>query len=887
MTLLRALGLATGHPSHSANKHPMTPPPQLHLHPGQDARGTKWGRLWAQDLAFGLLQAAVVLGPMQLMYRPVASFWVLLMGLSLVGCVLWVVLMRRARASFLVALHAYLRQGPRLLQASEAARLQAVRQLHWQSHVLSLWAVALRVLLWLGGTLLAGVLGVLFFALPLPSLLLLLWTATLGVAQIAAWQGLLYQRHMLRLLHQKSAVAIAGPYLSRSKLGLWQSFPSQLLLLGLACSGGAGLWLLLALALSDEVVPLLIAVPGPLLGWWLPPLWLLGAVLGGAFLRRVMQPLLAGLAQLESSPPLSARKPSASPLHAQAAATKPVGDPASAPSLPVLRSLQHRLALLPLWLGAVEVWVWLLPLSVTTGWLVFIRHQSSETTWLLLALGIGVLLTAGLVLALLTQQALQPLQQWLGQKIVAQALQEQPRMPPLLQPQLLGSAEQTQSSLGLISPQSETGVLAVPLLYRGLAVLVAGSGLLLGLPWLPGVKSRLALGLLMLLLGLLLARRGSRLALSLAQLRGLATQLAQAQQHGQLQSAAPPVTAKEPVAVAALRQALLGMQQSLVDRLAAAARAQEVLEAEISARTAELSARTEQLQGVLTALQKTQAELQRTEEMASVGRLLAGIAHEINNPVNAVLNTAQPLAEALAELQVQPAVDDATWAGQLEELAAMQRVLSRGARRTHEIVQTLRSYTHTEAVPPLPVDVVRCLQEALELISVDQLDLKPALQVTVQVDGQPLILGHFGQLQQLLVNLLSNAVHAVQERCTSSRRQPGSALQPPYQPQLQLSVVQTAQTVQVVVSDNGPGIEPALLSRIFDPFFSTKAATQGMGLGLSIAHNLVSRLGGRLDVKSQPGQGATFTVTLPAAPALATGFHAEAATASAGPVYKG
>lgn len=111
--------------------------------------------------------------------------------------------------------------------------------------------------------------------------------------------------------------------------------------------------------------------------------------------------------------------------------------------------------------------------------------------------------------------------------------------------------------------------------------------------------------------------------------------------------------------------------------------------------------------------------------MASVGRLLAGIAHEINNPVNAVLNTAQPLAEALAELQAQPAADDATWAGQLEELAAMQRVLSRGARRTHEIVQTLRSYTHTEAVPPLPVDVVRCLQEALELVSVDQLDSNP------------------------------------------------------------------------------------------------------------------------------------------------------------------
>ena len=283
---------------------------------------------------------------------------------------------------------------------------------------------------------------------------------------------------------------------------------------------------------------------------------------------------------------------------------------------------------------------------------------------------------------------------------------------------------------------------------------------------------------------------------------------------------------------------------------------------------------------------KTQAELQRTEEMASVGRLLAGIAHEINNPVNAVLNTAQPLAEALAELQAQPAVDDATWAAQLEELAAMQRVLSRGARRTHEIVQTLRSYTHTESVPPLPVDVVRCLQEALELVSVDQLDLKPALQVTVQVDGQPLILGHFGQLQQLLVNMLSNAVHAVQERCAASRRQPGAALQPPYQPQLQLSVVQTAQTVQVMVSDNGPGIEPALLSRIFDPFFSTKAATQGMGLGLSIAHNLVSRLGGRLDVKSQPGQGATFTVTLPAAPDLTTGFPAETSTASAGPAYK-
>ncbi len=237
-------------------------------------------------------------------------------------------------------------------------------------------------------------------------------------------------------------------------------------------------------------------------------------------------------------------------------------------------------------------------------------------------------------------------------------------------------------------------------------------------------------------------------------------------------------------------------------------------------------------------LRQTSTMLVESEKLASLGRFIASIAHEINNPLTAVIGYTDFLADATMD----PDSRD-----MLEQVRA-------GAERVRMIVRNLQVFARQQRSGEMPVSMSLLVEQALTLKRGDylldmidvQLDLGPDL---------PLLWGDGGQLSQVLLNLLVNAQHALRQRqpprvLAIRTWQEGAAADEPAR--LLLSV-----------RDNGSGIEPAVIGRIFEPFFTTRAPGQGTGLGLSICLEIVERHGGTIRVSSAPDAGAEFIVTLP------------------------
>jgi len=315
---------------------------------------------------------------------------------------------------------------------------------------------------------------------------------------------------------------------------------------------------------------------------------------------------------------------------------------------------------------------------------------------------------------------------------------------------------------------------------------------------------------------------------------------------------APPVAAAgEADEVGRLTFALEEMRRALRDKLRSTEEVNLDLEREVVRRTSDLARKNKELYEALEALKRAQAQLVRSEKMASIGQLVAGIAHEINNPVNAIANTVGPMQtevdDMLSEMSARKSL-----AGVANESATeirdMIRVIQNGARRTKEIVQALHNYSRVDDERLLDVDLKRSLDESLELL---RHMIKGHITVERHYGDHGRIKAHAGQLSQVFLNLLTNAAQALGGkegviRIETARRAGASG-----------------DVVVVKISDNGPGIPPEVLPRIFDPFFTTKEVGQGTGLGLSIVHGIVERHGGSIEVDTQVGVGTTFTITLP------------------------
>lgn len=286
------------------------------------------------------------------------------------------------------------------------------------------------------------------------------------------------------------------------------------------------------------------------------------------------------------------------------------------------------------------------------------------------------------------------------------------------------------------------------------------------------------------------------------------------------------------------------MRRSLRDRLRSTESINVDLEREVRRRTEALEQRNAELHEAMEKLRRAQDNLVRSEKLASMGRLVAGIAHEINNPVNAVINSLGPLDDAVKRIAAGEGGSPIAIAKEAEEILA---VVQRGATRTKAIVQALHGYARGDDSVQREVNLARSVDETLGLLQHRLRHVK----VVKDVEPKARILGFPGQIDQVLMNLLTNAAQAIGDKGGT----------------ISVTAHNQDACVLVTVSDDGPGIPGDVLPRIFDPFFTTKDVGEGSGLGLSIVHGIIERHGGRIDVESQPGQGTKFSISFPLPPA--------------------
>ena len=303
---------------------------------------------------------------------------------------------------------------------------------------------------------------------------------------------------------------------------------------------------------------------------------------------------------------------------------------------------------------------------------------------------------------------------------------------------------------------------------------------------------------------------------------------------------------------------------------------------------AQLREKAEQLENALHELQETQTQLIQTEKMSSLGLLVAGIAHEINNPVSFIYGNiphATEYTEHLLHLvnlyrQNYPhpvaAIQEESEAMDLDflsdDLPKLMESMQIGAERIRQIVLSLRNFSRLDKTSREPVDLHQGIDNTLLLL---QHRLKaraghPQIQVNREYGELPLVECHAGQLNQVFMNLLSNAIDALEEvsainHDTEETTTANNTQDESFCPTICIKTqVQDNNTVLLRITDNGPGIKPQMQQQIFDPFFTTKSVGKGTGLGLSISYQIiVEKHGGQLKCFSTPGEGTEFSIELP------------------------
>ncbi|HTM23298.1 MAG TPA: ATP-binding protein [Kofleriaceae bacterium] len=279
-------------------------------------------------------------------------------------------------------------------------------------------------------------------------------------------------------------------------------------------------------------------------------------------------------------------------------------------------------------------------------------------------------------------------------------------------------------------------------------------------------------------------------------------------------------------------------------------RAKELLEEEVSARTKDL----------MTA----QAQLVHQEKMSSLGRLVAGIAHEINNPINFVYGNVDFLGQYMEDLlSVVRLLEDLPLPEGLRERIELRkkeiefeflvsdsrkliRSIRSGAERTASIVQDLKSFSRSGGGELQEIDVIAGIETTLNLLA-------PLLKNRITVEREfepslPRLLCNAGHINQVFMNILTNAAQAIRGEGTIK---------------VQITRSRGGGGICVRISDSGQGIDPQVMEKMTDPFFTTKEVGEGTGLGLWITENIIRAHGGTLTWQSSPGQGASFSVELP------------------------
>ncbi len=299
------------------------------------------------------------------------------------------------------------------------------------------------------------------------------------------------------------------------------------------------------------------------------------------------------------------------------------------------------------------------------------------------------------------------------------------------------------------------------------------------------------------------------------------------------------------------------------------------LEKRIQARTAALHQKNQQLKHTLNELQSAQAHLVHSEKIAALGQLVAGVAHEINNPLGFIsgsLRHVEEYAAGLTELlqlyrEIHGEENEAI-ALKVEEiepdfisddLAKILESMKVGTERMTEIVRSLRNFSRSGQQQGFHLaDIHTGINSTLMLLSY-RLRLNRPVTVIKHYGQLPQINCDISQLSQVFMNLLANAIDAFEESEASSAQATHSA-----NPSITIKTQALSEHVLVSIADNGPGMSENLIQNIFEPFFTTKPTDHGTGLGLSISHQVITQKHkGEMTCQSQPGVGTIFTIMIP------------------------
>ncbi|WP_193914953.1 ATP-binding protein [Desmonostoc muscorum] len=339
-----------------------------------------------------------------------------------------------------------------------------------------------------------------------------------------------------------------------------------------------------------------------------------------------------------------------------------------------------------------------------------------------------------------------------------------------------------------------------------------------------------------------------------------------------------PVTSEDEVGILAIsfNQLIQQVKRLLAEQYEANQKLElysQTLEEKIEERTQALQQKNIDLKHTLQELRRTQSQLIQNEKMSSLGHLVAGIAHEINNPVNFIYGNLKHTDDYTQQLlwllelyqkhypypepEIQNAKQEADIEYLTEDLPKMLSSMKIGANRIREIVLSLRIFSRLDEAEFKNADIHEGIDSTLLILQhrLKSQSARPKITVIKEYSEIPRIQCFAGQLNQVFMNILANAIDALEE-----------AFQNGFCPDpiIRISSAQVNENVVIQIVDNGIGIPEAIQSHIFDPFFTTKPVGKGTGMGLSISYQIITeKHRGYLRCISSPGQGTEFVITIP------------------------
>ncbi|MBW3586485.1 MAG: GAF domain-containing protein, partial [Cyanobacteria bacterium 0813] len=303
------------------------------------------------------------------------------------------------------------------------------------------------------------------------------------------------------------------------------------------------------------------------------------------------------------------------------------------------------------------------------------------------------------------------------------------------------------------------------------------------------------------------------------------------------------------------------------------------VEQKVQERTQELNEKNERLEQTLRELKLTQAQLIQTEKMSSLGQMVAGVAHEINNPVSFIYGNLNPASEYVKDLlkliylyqqhypepadEILEEIETIELEFLSEDLQKLLDSMKVGAERIRDIVLSLRNFSRLDEAQMKSVDIHQGIDSTVMLLQprLRKEGGRLGIDVIRNYSTLPLITCYASQLNQVFMNILTNAIDALllaRDCPTNSQKQPAITIS---------TEVTNRNSAIIRIADSGPGMSTEVLNKIFDPFFTTKPVGSGTGLGLSISHSIVvSSHGGKLTCVSAPGEGSEFIIEIPIAP---------------------